>query len=67
MGPGGASFLRDADGALWIAHHAWIEPVVGYPGGERALHLARVRWEDGTPNFLRLEAGGGGSRGGADG
>lgn len=58
MGPGGASFLRDADGALWIAHHAWIEPVVGYPGGKRALHLARVRFEDGAPAFLRPEAGG---------
>lgn len=56
VGPGGASFFRDADGALWIAYHAWTEPVVGYPGGKRALHVAQVHWQDGAPIFLRPEA-----------
>lgn len=53
-----ASFFRDVAGNLWIAYHAWTEPVVGYPGGKRSLHLARVRWEEGAPAFLRPEAGG---------
>ena len=56
VGTGGASFFRDADGDLWIAYHAWTEPVVGYPGGKRSLHLARVRWENGAPVFVRPEA-----------
>jgi hypothetical protein len=55
-GPGGASFFRDGDGTLWIAYHAWTEPVVGYAGGKRSLHLARVEFEQERPLFYRPEA-----------
>jgi hypothetical protein len=34
--------LRTPIRALWIAYHAWTEPIVGYAGGKRSLHLARV-------------------------
>jgi beta-xylosidase len=56
VGPGGASFFRAADGELWIAYHAWTEPFVGYPGGQRSLHLARVMFEQGVPIFYRPES-----------
>lgn len=40
-GPGGAEFFRRADGELWVAFHAWLGGVVGYPS-RRALWLAPV-------------------------
>jgi beta-xylosidase len=49
MGPGGQAFFEDADGNLWMAYHAWVGPVVGYPSGQRALHLEPVFFEDGAP------------------
>ena len=52
-GPGGVSFFRATDGTLWIAYHAWTEPFIGYAGGQRSLHLARVGFEQGVPIFYR--------------
>jgi beta-xylosidase len=59
-GPGGASFFRVSasrapEKQTWIAYHAWTEPAIGYPGGQRSLHLARVRFELGVPTFYRPE------------
>lgn len=56
VGPGGASFFRDAGGTLWIAYHAWREPYVGYPAGMRRLYLAQVDFDAGKPVFRRPEA-----------
>lgn len=56
VGPGGASFFRDASNNLWVAYHAWREPYVGYPAGMRRLYLARVDFEAGKPIFRRPEA-----------
>ena len=48
-GPGGQSFVRDADGNLWMAYHAWTGVKVGYPGGERSLRFEPVSFENGVP------------------
>ena len=40
-GPGGAELFRDADGAPWVAYHAWLGGVAGYPG-RRALWIEPV-------------------------
>ena len=40
-GPGGAEFFTDAAGDPWVAYHAWLGGVAGYPG-RRALWLERV-------------------------
>lgn len=56
VGPGGASFFRDAGNALWIAHHAWTLPSVGYPVGQRSLHLGRITFVNGAPTLHRPEA-----------
>ena len=54
-GPGGASFFRDTQDDLWIAYHAWTEPVVGYAGGKRSLHLAKVGVAEDLLRFYRPE------------
>lgn len=40
-GPGGAEFFTDAAGSPWVAYHAWLGGVAGYPG-RRALWLEPV-------------------------
>ncbi len=40
-GPGGAEFFTDAAGDPWVAYHAWLGGVAGYPG-RRALWVERV-------------------------
>jgi beta-xylosidase len=49
MGPGGESFFTDDAGNLWMAYHAWTGADVGYPAGERSLHLEPVTFRDGQP------------------
>jgi len=51
LGPGGQELFTDADGALWMAYHAWTAPRAGYQaGGERRLRLARLAFgADGAP------------------
>lgn len=41
-GPGSPGVFSDALGHLRVAYHAWTIPHVGYPGGERSLHLGTV-------------------------
>ena len=41
-GPGSATVFTDAVGHLRIAFHAWTIPHVGYPGGQRSLHLGTL-------------------------
>ncbi|MDP8905120.1 MAG: glycoside hydrolase family 43 protein [Chloroflexota bacterium] len=49
MGPGGQALFYDEEGNLWMAYHAWTGMRVGYPRGERSLHLDVVEFEDGQP------------------
>ena len=49
-GPGGQAVVRDADGGLWLAYHAWDSSAVGdEAGGQRSMWLDRLRFEDGRP------------------
>jgi beta-xylosidase len=49
MGPGGESFFTDVKGNLWMAYHAWTGANVGYPSGQRSLHLDLVTFEGDKP------------------
>ena len=49
MGPGGQAFFTDEEGNLWMAYHAWTGADVGYPEGERSLHLDLVTFEGDRP------------------
>ncbi len=53
VGPGGQELFTDADGATWMAYHAWVAGRVGYAaGGWRALWLSRIDFVDGRPVLL---------------
>ena len=41
-GPGSATAFTDGLGHLRIAFHAWTIPHIGYPGGQRSLHLGTI-------------------------
>lgn len=56
VGPGGASFFTDFDGDVWVAYHAWIIPNVGYPVGQRKLHLGRIDFAGDRMIIFRPEA-----------
>jgi beta-xylosidase len=46
LGPGGQELFTDADGALWMAYHAWTAPHTTYQaGGLRRLRLARIDFD----------------------
>jgi hypothetical protein len=47
-GPGGGAAFRTANGAVWLAYHAFTQPAVGYPNS-RTLHFATVRIIGGVP------------------
>ena len=47
-GPGGGAAFTTADGAVWLAFHAFTQPAVGYPNS-RTFHLATVRVVHGIP------------------
>jgi hypothetical protein len=47
-GPGGGAAFTTADGAVWLAFHAFTQPNVGYPNS-RTFHLATVRVVHGVP------------------
>lgn len=49
MGPGGESFFTDTEGNLWMAYHAWTGVNVGYPSGQRSLHIDLVTFEGDKP------------------
>lgn len=49
MGPGGQMFFTDEEGNLWMAYHAWTGAAVGYPEGERSLHIDLVTFEGDRP------------------
>jgi beta-xylosidase len=49
MGPGGQAFFTDLEGNLWMAYHAWTGAAVGYPEGERSLHIDLVTFEGNQP------------------
>jgi beta-xylosidase len=51
LGPGGQELFTDAEGALWMAYHAWTAPHTSYQaGGLRRLRLARIDFSaDGQP------------------
>ena len=49
-GPGGQAVVRDDDGDLWLAYHAWDSSAVGdEAGGQRSMWLDRLRFENGRP------------------
>jgi putative cell wall-binding protein len=48
-GPGAPEPFRDAQGALWLAYHAWTPGEVGYPAGARRLRLASLAFVDDRP------------------
>jgi beta-xylosidase len=49
MGPGGQAFFTDEEGDLWMVYHAWTGAAVGYPAGERSLHIDLVTFEGDKP------------------
>ena len=49
LGPGGEAFFTDPEGNLWMVYHAWTGATVGYPAGERSLHIDPVTFENGEP------------------
>jgi beta-xylosidase len=49
MGPGGEAFFTDKEGNLWMAYHAWTGANVGYPSGQRSLHIDLVTFEGDQP------------------
>jgi beta-xylosidase len=49
FGPGGQAMFEDEDGDVVMAYHAWTAPVVGYPQGQRSLHIDPVEFENGVP------------------
>jgi beta-xylosidase len=49
MGPGGEAFFTDKNGNLWMAYHAWTGANVGYPSGQRSLHIDLVTFEGDKP------------------
>lgn len=49
MGPGGQAFFTDEEGDLWMVYHAWTGAAVGYPAGERSLHIDQVTFEGDKP------------------
>jgi beta-xylosidase len=56
LGPGGQELFTAADGALWMAYHAWTAPHTSYTaGGARSLRLARVEFStDGAPRLIAV-------------
>ncbi|MFL5651149.1 MAG: glycoside hydrolase family 43 protein [Chloroflexota bacterium] len=47
-GPGHQSIVKDDDGELWLAYHAWDEDAVGYGNfGRRAVWIDRLTLEGG--------------------
>jgi beta-xylosidase len=53
LGPGGQEFFPGPDGQTWMVYHAWSAPLTTYAsGGERALRLARVTFDGGTPRLI---------------
>jgi beta-xylosidase len=49
-GPGGQAVVRDADGDLWLADHAWDSSAVGdEAGGQRSMWLDRLRFQNNRP------------------
>jgi hypothetical protein len=42
LGPGGADFVKAADGTLFIYMHGWLAPDVGSPNGSRRLWMYRM-------------------------
>jgi beta-xylosidase len=48
-GPGGQAIVPGPDGRLWLAYHAWGDLVGDDAGGQRAMWLDRLRFEDGRP------------------
>jgi beta-xylosidase len=52
VGPGHQTILRDKDGELWLAYHAWQVTTSGTRGDSRFMWLDRLVWEDGTPDVL---------------
>jgi len=51
-GPGGESFVTDADGNLWMLYHAWTGSQIGYPQGKRSLRIDPLTFAaDGTPQI----------------
>jgi arabinan endo-1,5-alpha-L-arabinosidase len=43
VGPGGQDIVLDDEGDTWLLYHQWM------PGSYRAMSLAELTWEDGTP------------------
>jgi len=54
LGPGGQELFTGADGAKYMAYHAWTAPRTTYAqGGARSLRLARIDFgHDGQPQAL---------------
>ena len=43
-GPGGLEVFTDTAGVRRLAYHAWIPGNVGYPAGQRSLHLRSLEF-----------------------
>jgi beta-xylosidase len=50
-GSGGQTPFVDAGGTTQLAFHAWTAPQVGYPNGQRSLHILPVSWPFGNPKI----------------
>ena len=48
-GPGGPETFTDQAGNTWFSYHAWPAGQVGYPTGQRLMHLAQLTFAGGWP------------------
>ena len=49
-GPGGESFVTDADGTVWMVYHAWEGRFIGYPQGKRSMRIDPLTFDaNGAP------------------
>lgn len=52
LGPGGGEFFEDANGAGWLAYHAWTAPSTTYSsGGARSLRIDPIGVKSGALVF----------------
>jgi beta-xylosidase len=49
--PGGGTPFVSSNGAWMFAFHAWQDPAVGYPGGQRSLRLLPISFTGSSPEI----------------
>ena len=53
LGPGGADFVKAADGTLFMYMHGWLAPDVGPPAG-RKMWMVRLKGNGNTVSMTAM-------------